>query len=63
MPLKLGRDSKGPYYRWDDGAKYYYTARDPASRERAKKRAIKQAVAVTYEEQREHGGKRKAPEL
>lgn len=46
MPVKRGKDSKGPYYQWGDQKKYYYKAGSEKSRERAKKRAREQGRAV-----------------
>lgn len=47
MPVHRGIDSKGVYYQWGkSGKKYYYTAGDAKSRERAKKRAHEQARAI-----------------
>lgn len=47
MPLKTGKDSEGSYVKYgDSGKKYHYTAGDAASRERAKKKALKQAAAM-----------------
>ena len=47
MPVRRGKDSKGPFYRYGaSGKKYYFTANDSSSRERAKKKAGKQAQAI-----------------
>jgi len=47
MPVKTGRDSKGPYAKWGgSGKKYYYKAGDKSSRERAKKKAAQQGKAA-----------------
>lgn len=49
MPLKKGRDSTGNYWKWGDrGKKYYYDPKSKVSNEDAKKKAIKQAVAISY---------------
>ena len=45
-PAKRGKDSKGHYYRWGGGQKYYYKPGNKASRERARKKAYKQAQAA-----------------
>ena len=44
-PAKRGKDSKGPYYRWGGGKKFYYTAGSKKSREAARKKAYGQAKA------------------
>ncbi len=46
MPVTRGHDSKGSFYRWGKLAKYYYTPRDKASREKAKRLANRQGRAV-----------------
>jgi hypothetical protein len=47
MPVKRGRDKKGPYYQWgDSGKKYHYAAGDKDARERAKQRASRQGQAA-----------------
>lgn len=47
MPIHREIDSKGPYYQWgNSGKKYYYTSGNKKSRERAKNKAKKQAVAI-----------------
>ena len=49
MPIKRGSDSKGPYSRWGKhGKKYHYKAHSKIGRMNAKKKAIKQRVAATY---------------
>ena len=45
-PAKRGKDSKGPYYRWGGGKKFYYTAGSKKSREAARKKAYGQAKAA-----------------
>lgn len=45
-PAKRGKDSKGPYYRWGNGKKYYYKAGNKKSREAARKKAYGQAKAA-----------------
>jgi hypothetical protein len=48
MPLTRGRDKTGAYYRWGaagrGGTKYHYTAKNKASRERAKLKAMSSAA-------------------
>tara|TARA_Y100000296_G_C5143920_1_gene242600 strand:+ start:73 stop:237 length:165 start_codon:yes stop_codon:yes gene_type:complete len=46
MPVRSGKDSKGPYYQWGNGKKYHYTSGNKSSRERAKKLAGKQGEAA-----------------
>jgi hypothetical protein len=47
MPVHYGKDSKGPYYQWGNtGKKYYYTVNNKISREKAKAKATKQAIAI-----------------
>lgn len=46
MPIHRGKDSKGCFYQWGGRTKYYYTARDKASRDRAYNKALKQAQAA-----------------
>jgi hypothetical protein len=47
MPVNRGSDRRGPYYQWgDSGRRYYYTAGDASSRNRAKKSATKQGQAA-----------------
>jgi hypothetical protein len=48
MPLHRGHDSKGSFWQWGDRKKYYYTTGSATSRLQAKKKAIKQAVAISY---------------
>ena len=49
MPIYRGVNSKGPYYQWGKtGAKYYYIPNNSRSRLNAKKKAIKQMVAIGY---------------
>lgn len=45
-PAKRGTDSKGSYYRWGGGKKYYYKAGNKTSREKARKAAYGQARAA-----------------
>jgi len=47
MPIHRGKDKDGPYYQWGkSGKKYHYTSGNKKSRERAKNKATKQAVAI-----------------
>lgn len=47
MPVKLGKDSNGCYAKWGDkGHKYYYTCGSAISRERARRKAFAQGVAI-----------------
>lgn len=47
MPVTTNRDSKGCFSRWGtSGKKYYYKCGDSVARERAKKKAEKQARAI-----------------
>lgn len=47
MPVHRGKDSQGCYYQWGGrGAKYYYTAGDVKSREKAKGKAELQRKAI-----------------
>jgi hypothetical protein len=46
MPVKRGRDSKGPYYQWGSQKKYHYKPGDEAARKRAKRKAEKQGQAA-----------------
>lgn len=46
MPIHRGQDSQGPYYQWGSRKKYYYTAGNAASRDRAYAQAQRQAVAI-----------------
>lgn len=47
MPVRKGKDSKGPFYRWGrTGKKYHYKPNSKASRESAKGKARKQGRAV-----------------
>lgn len=46
-PIKRGKDGRGNYYRWGgSGEKYYYKSGSKASREKARKKAYKQAQAA-----------------
>jgi len=46
MPVKRGQDSHGPYYQWGSQKRYYYIARDPTSRTKAKQLAERQGRAI-----------------
>ena len=47
MPVKRGKDGKGPYYQWgDSGKKYHYEPGIEDSREKAKDKATKQGRAA-----------------
>lgn len=47
MPVKRKTDSIGSYYQWGNhGKKYRYIPNNKKSREIAKKKAIKQGIAV-----------------
>lgn len=48
MPVRRGKDSQGPYYRYGSrgGKKYRYQPGNPQSRGAAKGRAKKQAQAI-----------------
>jgi len=60
MPLERSKDSKGPFYRWGDkGAKYRYTAGDPAGRGRAKEKALAQGRAIAASRGRAGGARPK----
>lgn len=47
MPVTVGRDSKGSYYKWGTkGKHYYYNPMNEASRKKARRKAIKQGIAI-----------------
>ena len=47
MPIQLGKDSEGCFAKWGNkGAKYHYTCGDDSELNEAKKKALKQAVAI-----------------
>jgi hypothetical protein len=53
MPLIKSRDQNGNFYKWGDrGKKYYYRPYSPSSRNAAKHKALKQAFAIQYSEER-----------
>jgi hypothetical protein len=50
MPIRRTTDGGKPAYQWGDtGKKYTYKPNDVASRESAKKKAIKQGLAAAYQ--------------
>lgn len=52
MPIYRRTNSKGPYYQYGDtGTKYYYISRNEKSRMNAKKKAIKQMIAIKYSQE------------
>lgn len=47
MPIRRGKDSQGPYYKWGkSGKKYHYTKGNKKSRSAAKSRAKRQGRAI-----------------
>jgi len=46
MPIRRGQDSKGAFYQWGHAKKYYYTPGNVVSREKAYRKAVKQAQAI-----------------
>ena len=48
MPVYRSRDSQGPFYQWGKGMgkKYYYIPNNKQSREIARKKSIKQGLAI-----------------
>ncbi len=46
MPVHRATKDGRPAYQWGNQAKYTYTAGNTASRERAKKKAIAQGLAI-----------------
>ncbi len=46
MPVKTGKDKQGCYARWGSGKKYHFKCGSKSARERAKKKASKQAQAI-----------------
>lgn len=46
MPIHRGKDIKGLFYQWGRQKKYYYKANNIKSRNEAKKKATKQAIAI-----------------
>lgn len=46
MPVVRGQDKNGFYYRFGSQKKYYYISNNPKSREMAKRKAIKQGIAI-----------------
>jgi len=49
MPVRRGKDSKGPFYRWGfSGKKYYYLSGNKRSREVAFRKAFIQGKAIQW---------------
>ena len=48
MPIQRTTKNGKPAYQYPSGAKYTYVPRNPASRKAAKKKAIKQALAIQH---------------
>jgi len=46
MPVRLHKDSIGPYYQWGNQAIYRYKPGNAKSREMAKAKAAKQGLAI-----------------
>lgn len=47
MPVISGKDINGPFMKWgDSGKKYYYKPGSKRSRNVARKKAIKQGIAI-----------------
>lgn len=46
MPVKLGIDKKGPYYRWGLKTKYYFNPTIKSSEIKAHKKAVRQGRAI-----------------
>jgi len=47
MPVEIGYDKDGPFYRWGkSGRRYHYTPGNKASRKRAKAKAEQQGKAI-----------------
>lgn len=47
MPVVTGRDLIGSYYKWGKtGKHYYYTPGDPVSRQKARRKARIQGIAI-----------------
>jgi hypothetical protein len=50
MPVRRGKNTHGPYYQYGDtGHKYYYTAGNGKSREKARARAALQGRAIEWQ--------------
>lgn len=53
MPIRRGKDSNGPFFKYgSSGKKYYYKSGDKSSMERAKAKAGKQAQAIKASQSR-----------
>lgn len=49
MPLIRGHDLKSPFIKWGKhGKKYRYKAKNRSSLMKAKRKAIRQAIAIAY---------------
>jgi hypothetical protein len=46
MPIHRGVDVNGSFYQWGDKKKYYYIPGSKRSRDYAKSKALKQAIAI-----------------
>lgn len=46
MPVRQGKDKNGHFFQWGDQAKYYFDPKNPADKERARKKAEAQGRAV-----------------
>lgn len=47
MPVTISRDVLGSYYKWGKtGKHYYYSPNNEASRKKARKKAIRQGIAI-----------------
>ncbi|MDE2100888.1 MAG: hypothetical protein KGL39_26815 [Patescibacteria group bacterium] len=60
MPVRRGRSGGRCFYQWGDDPhtkKYFYSPNNPASRERAKKRAALQGRAIKAAQARRWGGR------
>jgi hypothetical protein len=59
MPIKRGKDSRGPYYRYGSRKKYYYKSGSKRSRDIAYKKAHRQMVAILATGWREPGKRKR----
>jgi len=58
MPIHQGRDTNGSYFQWGEhGKKYYFDPNDQKSKQDAKQKAVKQAIAIYASGWREHGAR------
>lgn len=48
MPVRRSKDRQGTFYAWGNQKRYYYKPGNERSRRKAKSRAIKQGIAITY---------------